>query len=223
MQSKENLKNGFTNKTLVAHGCSYTYGCELENPSKTAFPVLVADKLGYNVDNLAIPGTSNEHILKDIVNYQGKIDLLLIAWTCETRFELGNYKGDVEKFGWNLIKPVMNKTLNKVLTTEYLNWDFYIDKMFHQHVMLQTYCEYHKIPYIFCYGIQNIHTLEKHRNTNSYIKSLINWNKWYNPSESFRSLTKGSFEYSWDDHPLEEGHAFFAENLYNFIISNVVN
>lgn len=223
MQNNVDPKNTSTSKKLVAHGCSFTYGCELENPDKSSFPVLLGNKLGYDVDNLAIPGTSNEHIIKDIVNYRGSIDLLLVCWTCETRFELGNYKGNIEKFGWNLVKPVMNKTLNKVLTTEYLNWDFYIDKMYHQHVMLQTYCEYKKIPYVFCYGVQNPITQQKHKDTNTYVKSLVNWNKWFRPTESFRTLTIDKFEYSWDDHPLEEGHIFFAQCLYDFIVSNIIN
>jgi len=223
MQNSVKHTNISTNKKLVAHGCSFTYGCELEDPNKSAFPILIGNKLGYDVDNIAIPGTSNEHILKDIVNYKDTIDLLLVCWTCETRFELGHFKGNVEKFGWNLIKPVMNKTLNKVLTTEYLNWDFFIDKMYHQHVMLQSYCEYKKIPYLFCYGVQNTQTFEKHENTNSYVKNLVNWSKWYNPKQSFRTLTIDDFMYSYDQHPLEEGHAFFAENLYNFIVSNIID
>jgi len=223
MQNNENQKNLFTNKRLVAHGCSYTYGCELENPNETAFPVLIGKKLGYEVDNLAIPGTSNDRIIKDIINYKEKIDLLIVCWTCETRFELGHFTGDIEKFGWNLVTPVKNKTLNKVLTTEYLNWDFYTDRMFYQHVLLQTYCEHHNIPYVFCYGVQNIKTLERHQETDTHVKSLVNWNKWYTPNESFRTQTKYKFDYSWDDHPLEEGHAFFAENLYNFVISDIIN
>jgi len=223
MQNNVKPQNTSTNKKLVAHGCSFTYGCELQNPNQTAFPILLGDKLGYQVDNLAIPGTSNERIIKDIINYKDKIDLLLICWTCETRFELGNYKGDVEKFGWNLIKPVMNKTLNKVLSTEYLNWDFYIDKMFHQIVMLQTWCKYNQIPFVFCYGVANGGTLKKHNDTDTYVKNQIDWSKWYNPNESFRTLTARKFAYSWDEHPLEEAHTFFAESLYDFIVSDIIN
>lgn len=222
MQNSVKPKNISTNKKLVAHGCSFTYGCELEDPNTSAFPILIGNKLNYDVDNLAIPGTSNEHILKDIVNYKDNIDLLLVCWTCETRFELGNFKGDVEKFGWNLVKPVMNKTLNKVLTTEYLNWDFFIEKMYHQHVMLQTYCESKNIPYVFCYGVQNKQTFEKHKAFDSYVKNLVNWNKWYNPTESFRTLTIKDFEYSWDEHPLEQGHEFFADELTAFIKANIL-
>lgn len=217
MPKTENQESGFTSKNLLSHGCSMTFGCELENPKQDAYPALIAKSINYNNHNLAIPGTSNDHIIKDILKYDKKIDLLLVGWTCETRFELGNYKGEVEKFGWNLVTPVSNKTLNKVLTTEYLNWDFYREVVYSQIILLQNYCEHNNIPYVFCWGTQNERTLSLHKKDNSYLKNQINWNRWFRPNDSFLTLTQNDFEYSWDYHPLEEGHSYFAKLFADFV------
>lgn len=54
---------------LVTNGCSWTYGQGLDNIREQAWPALLANKLGCEVVNLAIPGTGNESITRRNYEY----------------------------------------------------------------------------------------------------------------------------------------------------------
>ena len=81
---------------LVAFGCSNTFGEALpdvrnsknrqhlfENePSKYAWPQILADKLNLECVNLGIPGASNKEIWWEILNYQPvETDIVIILWS----------------------------------------------------------------------------------------------------------------------------------------------
>ena len=51
---------------LYTVGDSFTYGQELYNPEQQAWPVLLADRLGYRLINDGRPGVGNEYIVKQI-------------------------------------------------------------------------------------------------------------------------------------------------------------
>lgn len=82
---------------LVAFGCSLTYGHGLpdcfippydpgEEPSKLAWPQLVADKLNLECINLSSPGSSNKRIWHNIINFEfEKNDLVFIMWSYKER------------------------------------------------------------------------------------------------------------------------------------------
>ena len=78
---------------IYACGCSFTYGDELKDPSISAWPVLLANKLQASIDNDAIGGGTNYrtayHAIKNIKN---NYDLYLIAWTDYSRYTF--YKSD---------------------------------------------------------------------------------------------------------------------------------
>jgi hypothetical protein len=78
---------------IYATGCSFTYGDELKNPSVSAWPVLLANKLGGNVVNDAVSGGTNQrNVYRTIKNMQEDFDLYIIAWTSYSRFTV--YKSD---------------------------------------------------------------------------------------------------------------------------------
>ena len=78
---------------LVAFGCSETYGNGLDdcwigiekqspNPSKYAWPQVLADKLGIECVNKGFGGSSNKQILNIILNFDFKPDdIVFIRWT----------------------------------------------------------------------------------------------------------------------------------------------
>lgn len=81
---------------LLTFGCSNTYGeglpdCWKDNqhtkePSKYAWPQLLADNLGLNCKNLSLPGTSNKCIANTVLNtdfYEN--DTVCIVWTFFSR------------------------------------------------------------------------------------------------------------------------------------------
>lgn len=85
---------------LVTFGCSFVYGhglpdCFTEpshygpNPSKFAWPQLLADKLGYECVNLARPASGNFRIFMSILNTEFQPgDLVITAWSFFTRFDI---------------------------------------------------------------------------------------------------------------------------------------
>lgn len=78
---------------IYANGCSYTYGEELSNPAKSAWPVLLSDRLNATVVNDASSGGTNYSIMYNTIkNLQDNFDLYVIAWTTYTRFTF--YKSD---------------------------------------------------------------------------------------------------------------------------------
>ena len=69
---------------LWATGCSHTYGDDLQDKS-SAWPYLLAKKLGMSCNNNAVPGGSNERILYESVKFN-TCELAVVAWTYKERF-----------------------------------------------------------------------------------------------------------------------------------------
>lgn len=80
---------------LYTVGCSFTYGHELEDRTKTAWPYLLGNLLHMDVVNLAISGVSNDYIMRTIItNVLSQTitsnDLVIVGWTGEFRKEFYN-------------------------------------------------------------------------------------------------------------------------------------
>lgn len=88
---------------LVTFGCSFVYGhglpdCYMKfnrgagpNPSKYAWPNLLAKRLGYECVNLSRPGSGNLQIFMEILHTKFlPDDLVIIAWSFFPRFD--NYQ-----------------------------------------------------------------------------------------------------------------------------------
>jgi hypothetical protein len=125
---------------LVAFGCSNTYGSGLkdcfvsrgvhtQNPSQYAWPSLLANKLGYDISNLALPGAGNNEILVKLLSTQlDDTDTVIILWTYFIRheffrhnYELGEkinpnssiyrqliLNADTETQSWNVDNAIKN-------------------------------------------------------------------------------------------------------------------
>jgi hypothetical protein len=84
--------------TLHAYGCSLTYGqalvdCHGENsgpgpnPSKFAWPQLLADQLGIDCMNHSMPGGSNKYIIHKLTQTQiDPNDIVVIQWSYLARW-----------------------------------------------------------------------------------------------------------------------------------------
>ena len=98
---------------LIAFGCSYTYGhgladCHIEpnlfglNPSKLAWPNLLANMLDLEPVNCSNPGASNIHILWKLLNFDFKDDdLCVIMWTHFGRLPYSNLKYNSSIIEWD--------------------------------------------------------------------------------------------------------------------------
>ena len=80
---------------LYTIGDSFTYGYELTLPKIHAWPVILANKLGYQLKNYGKPGVGNDYIIKTSMSsiIDKKPDLLIIAWTSASRLEFHDENG----------------------------------------------------------------------------------------------------------------------------------
>lgn len=67
-------------------GCSFTYGDDLPDPGKEAWPVLVAEQKQMPFVNAAVGGGSNERTVYHTIKNIDQFDKFYIAWTSIARF-----------------------------------------------------------------------------------------------------------------------------------------
>lgn len=79
------------NRRLIAFGCSVTHGCELVSGAyhpdniQNSYPNLLAQDLGIECDNRAIPGASNDYIFHDALSHDTQDAIVLVCWTSLVR------------------------------------------------------------------------------------------------------------------------------------------
>jgi hypothetical protein len=148
---------------LIAFGCSNTFGHGLEDcvtedmqpgptASKLAWPQLVADKLGLECHNQALPGASNKMIMNLVMNFPfAPKDTVVIMWTHSDRYHIfSDPKRIIENHSKENIGPwsksrkavtyyrqIYNKNDQKIMTDHYINYtSLYLEK--HKITHLQT-------------------------------------------------------------------------------------
>ena len=207
---------------LYTVGDSFTYGQELPNPEQQAWPVLLADRLGYRLINDGRPGVGNEYIVKQTIKAvaKHKPNLVVVAWTCCGRQEHADEHGVYDvwpgcssrvfdedpklQYRKELIKYI---TVNNNAEHEYRRW-------LRQVILLQSFLQNHSIEYIMCNVFDNQHRFGKYYKDNQGYYELIDHTKFVGwPTDGF-------VEWAYDTphgpggHPLEQGHKQIAEKIY---------
>jgi phage anti-repressor protein len=207
---------------LYTVGDSFTYGQELPNPEQQAWPVLLADRLGYRLINDGRPGVGNEYIVKQTIKAVAKYkpELVVVAWTSCGRQEHADEWGAYDiwpgcssrvfdedpklQYRKELIKYI---TVNNNAEHEYRRW-------LRQVILLQSFLQNHSIEYIMCNVFDNQHRFGKHYKDNQGYYELIDHTKFVGwPTDGF-------VEWAYDTphgpggHPLEQGHKQIAEKIY---------
>jgi hypothetical protein len=149
---------------LVTFGCSYTYGLGLADcfipphlagpePSKFAWPQILANGLNTECVNMSKPGSSNKEILNTLLNFKfAADDIIIIMWTFIERWCKINNDASTNRVvvGSN---PNVALQFDKVFTLDDLQLDFiyranfakmYLDnknlKNYHMSVKPELYC-----------------------------------------------------------------------------------
>jgi len=203
---------------LYTVGDSFTYGQELPNPEQQAWPVLLANRLGYRLINDGRPGVGNEYIVKQTIKAvaKHKPKLVVVAWTSCGRQEHADEWGAYDiwpgcssrvfdedpklQYRKELIKYI---TVNNNAEHEYRRW---LRKV----ILLQSFLQNHGIDYIMC----NVFDNQERYNANEEYIGLIDHTKFVGwPNDGF-------VEWAYDapqgpgGHPLEQGHKQIAEKIY---------
>jgi hypothetical protein len=188
---------------IIAFGCSYTYGhgltdC-LENdkitqgpePSKLAFPSLLAKQLNCETVNLGKSGNSNKEIWHDILTFKfQENDIAVITWTYFSRF--------------CIIKSNMIKRINPWKEEEKL---FYMNYSNRHDMMLDFYGRLnHVYSYLNNIGIKNYNfVIEEYPDIPTWSQTKI--------LGKFEMLDKADD----DCHPGIISHAKFSDSIYKII------
>ena len=205
-------------KTLYTVGDSFTYGQELPNPEQQAWPVLLADKLGYRLINDGTPGVGNEFIVKKTIQAvaKHKPELVVVAWTSCGRTEFADkwgvydtWPGCSSRVFDEDPKLKYRHELIKYITT-YNNDEHEYRRWLRQVILLQSFLQNHGIEYIMCSAFDN---QERYNPTEEYI-TLVNTTKFVGwPNDGFVEWTYGT-PHGPSGHPLEQGHKQIAEKIY---------
>lgn len=179
---------------ILVNGCSFTSGEE----SPIAWPQLIP-----NTVNIAVPGASNDYIVRSTVEYimsNEKPTHVIVAWTSPNRIEISNKHltpTSEAKFGKDVIEAVFN------------DWDMLWarSKFLTQAELLHSYLVDKEIPHVFvsAFDIQN------------WVQQPPVVNHWLGWPRS------GMVEWMWDcpkgpgGHPLELGHQRIAEKINEHI------
>lgn len=178
---------------LIAYGCSNTYGEGLkdcwpideqgnQNPSKFAWPALLAEQLGRECLNLAVPGTSNKFICNKILNTEfQENDIVVIMYTYFSRTCFFQDDGTIKRL---MVRDLDRKDLDKAekkyvkeyYSRFYTNIDSDIDN-FMRINLVKHYLDSKKIKsYNYIWAI-NERVSNKHLGTTSYnMQHIPDWN-----------------------------------------------
>ena len=198
---------------LVAFGCSNTFGHGLSdcwhpttngpgpNPSKFAWPQLLADKMNKECVNLSECGSSNLKILHTILNFQYEpTDLIMVMWSHDNRDVIFTSPTTYVPLGsWmthDLIKPFTE--LHNPYNSSVRSW------MYIHHAYLFLQAKKLKFHFIAHYAPS---------------KEFLTYKSEYTSEIKFKKLTAGLFRNKYpkaldNGHMGEEGHREFANSLY---------
>lgn len=201
-------------KRLITHGCSFTYGEELAQPSSAAWPALVAGKLGIDLVNLARPAYSNDAIIEDIVGFDLRPeDLVIICWTSYLRIKL------VDKDGWFTTIPGLKFAINgsprtnliKTIQAE-INTSWLYTRWLTQIILAQSHFNTGNNKWLFFNAFDNIKLKDKRYDYLTNKISTRNFIGW--PDETTVEWTYGTPK-GPRGHPLEQGHSIIADKILN--------
>ena len=203
-------------KFLVV-GDSFTFGEELSDvtdnvtPSKFAWPQLLADRLNWEVTNLAKPGSGNTRMVRNVVTEIDNHEVFIIAWSHWARIEFADDIGIFDVWpGCSALPHERFSPHRKTAVdyiTKYYNDEYLIKQYLLNIEILETFLKYHEKKYIM------LAAFGSPVKTNKTFTNYLGW-----PNENMQSWT-------WDagckkaprGHFLEHGHQVIADKIYEHI------
>lgn len=205
-------------KILLANGCSHVAGSE----SPISFVKPLAEKMGMESVNLALPGGGNDRIVRTTINHclTNKVDFVVVGWTTYERQEV-IFNEEWHHFGLGRQVPdnVNNKEqLQKLFDFMSLyccNWNTLgLERTLIQQLTLKSFLENRGIDYLFFNAWNKFYEDVQH----PAFPELLN-DKYYKPFnaifEDYEELMPN--HYSELHHGNEHVHNAIAEELYEQI------
>lgn len=221
------IKKEVSVDTLYCNGASWAWGQELGDESESyrnqhSFPGLLSQHYNLSLVNAAVPGASNQRILRTTVAdiskliAEGKKPFVLITWGLTHRFELYNNK---TKSWAAFISPdnVDDKSLANKIWADYSSDYSDTIQFIHQIILLESFLKKNNVPYFMVY----VHKFDPDsiipQHELRVLKQQVDTNFIMNDI-SLQSLVRSYPNIKWGvDHPLEDGHQFLADFLQTHI------
>ena len=199
-------------RRLITHGCSFTYGEELADPTISSWPALVASSLEIDLINLAKPAYSNDAIVEDMVDIDlDEDDLVIICWTSYIRMKFVDDEGmftTLPRHNQIGLNRSRNELVVRILASANNGWLY--RRWLSQVILMQSYLESKRCRWIFFNAFDNQRMPPKNlRNLTDKIQ-IGNFPGW--PDQGFVEWAYGS-PTGPKNHPLEQGHQAVADKL----------
>lgn len=202
---------------LLTIGDSFTYGLELDDPSRCSWPVLLSEKIGSSLINVSSGGASNDMMFRECVEHitMEQYDIVIVSWSDPSRLE-------VSRHGRPFSVNYSSRMLDLVPWIEEYYRHSHDDALCYRRTMsmilsLQSLLKEKNQKYIFAstFGIQDLN--QKMKNQCSEMQSQVD-SRFY-----LGWPTEGLVEWMGDcskgpgGHPLESGHQKIFEKFYEHI------
>ena len=208
-------------RRLIAHGCSFTHGEELQDPSTGSWPALVADQLGVELVNLGQPAYSNDAILQDIVaqdinnipaghqpSWENYTDLVIICWTTNLRMMFTDDGGSYTIMARSKEQGYRKQISDLLMATNDSRWLY--ERWLTQVILAQSYLDGRHAKFLFFSAFDNQGSFKDLRTP---LKAKIDASRFIGwPNEGFVEWAYPC-ELGPRGHPLERGHAKVADKL----------
>jgi hypothetical protein len=205
---------------LLTVGDSFTHGEELGDLNN-AWPFLLGNKLGYEITNLAKPGSGNTRMIRHAVEQINNYDLIVIAWSHFARIEFADSNGIFDTWPGHASGVFTNQLSYRTQLSEYVTRYHNDEYLYLQYliniILLQNFFNKQNKKYLMIDAFGNnymdfIH-VDKIKNFRDQVdkKYYIGW-----PDDTMMEMTyklpKGP-----RGHFLEEGHEVVANKIYEHI------
>ena len=230
---------------LLANGCSHTAGAEIEyllqgKCYEKAYPKYIAELLGWNYENIADSGASQERIIRTTIDWIGRNYkkyknteiFVVIMWSGPSRIEF--YDDTLSRY--TQIVPNNDIVYKQQFTnTQYVYYKSYVAiqnrpaqmiKWYNNIILMQSYLANLKINYLFLNATE---TLPISNTSNSkqflHLAAQINYKKypWAHMQENsyFNVLKNRGFKppshAPVGGHMEADGHKYYGEYLAKYI------
>ena len=202
---------------LLTVGDSFTYGEELAELT-SAWPFLLSNKLGFEVTNLAKPGSGNTRMVRHCVEQVNNYDIAIIAWSHFARIEMADENGFYDLWPGGGTLPHKQYSPWRWEIIDYFSRHHNDDYLYRQYllniVLLQNFLKSNNKRYIMLDSFGNhqvnARTTDKNKDLLDQIDSryYVGW-----PDNTMMEWTYGC-EIGPRGHFLEDGHIRVAEKIY---------
>jgi hypothetical protein len=208
-------------KQLLTVGDSFTYGDELEDPAKSAWPVIVSNSIDMGLTNLGIPGRGNTRMVRAVVENIHQFDAVIIAWSHYDRIEIADEIDIFDIWPGRINVPNKHQYPWRATINDYYSRHHDDDYLYRQYllniILVQSYLTLNNKPYLMFDVFGNHQDSRRYDTKNRDLLNQID-------PQYFVGWPNGAMVDWMEDcpvgprgHPLELGHQRTAEHINEHI------